>query len=162
MLSLGGAQPADGDGSEDAGDFFLTPEELHGWVSGGTKGGGRDFVETLQRDVGATYLNTLNNQSIGPDSGSDTGTDPVFDPEILDSYEAAITFINDWDGGGTKKAQQNDWNSYGSDAHTELAAYNESGDAMVASTLTQIAMDGDDYSSALVQNYLAVENMLAA
>ena len=63
---------------------------------------------------------------------------------------------------GSKKAQAEDWKDYGSDAHGVLGAYNEGGDGMVEGTMVQVAMDGDDYSSLLVQNYLAVEGQLVA
>ena len=50
----------------------------------------------------------------------------------------------------------------GSDAHNVLGACNESGDVMVDGALTQLAMNGDEYSSLLVQNYLAVEGQMVA
>ena len=139
------------------GDIFLTPAELLFWVSGGPKGG-NDFLSILERDVAATFLNTLNNDVICGDGEKPAGLDPL----IAEFYEDAITFINKWDknhdgraDGGKKQDQKSDWNAYGSEAHTNLGAYNESGEATVDGVMIQIAMDGDDYSSPLVQNYLA-------
>lgn len=145
----------DGDNVVEEGEIFLTIQQLQSWVSGGPKGGGNDFVSILERDVAASFLNTLNNNEVCGDGG-----DPAIDSEIIDSYEDAITFIlkydpdfNGIDNGG-KKSQQGDWRAFGSDAHNELAAYNESGEAMIDGAFKQIAMDGDDYSSSLVQGYL--------
>ena len=134
---------------EGSDDIALSVDELLVWLQGGD-GKGRDYVETLQRDVAAAYLNTLNNTCLSGGHGS-----PVFDPEITDSYEAAVQFILNAPQG--KKQQRALWKSYGSDAHIELAAYNENGEAMIDGSLTQIAMDGDDYNCDAVQNYLAAE-----
>ena len=158
---------ADGDREYDAGDdIFLTVAELHDWVGGGEKGGGRDFLGALERDLGATFLNTVNNHSLTtPESDSEpssTGYTAV-DGEIYDSYLAAVQFILEWDADldgeakGSKKQQQDDWKAYGSDAHTELSAYNENGEAIIDGAAVQIAMDGDDYSSSLVQGYLQTQ-----
>ncbi|WP_188656333.1 hypothetical protein, partial [Croceicoccus pelagius] len=153
---------ANGNGVEDSGDIFLTPEELLNWVDGGDKGGGRDYVTILERDLGAAFLNTINNAAINGSS------DPAVDPAIADFYADAVDFILAWDGNfdgiasGSKKAQASEWKDYGSDAHNVLGAYNESGDGMVDGTMMQVAMDGDDYSSLLVQNYLAVEGQMIA
>ncbi len=168
------------DGLYDPGDdIFLTPEQLHDWVSGGPadEKGSRDYTEALERDLGATFLNTLNNHSLTtPGSDSEdphTGQDTV-DGEIWDSYTAAVEFIlkhdADLDGEADvgKKGQQHDWKDgefgvddiSGSDAHTELAGFNENGEAMMGTTMTQILMDGDDYSSELVQNYLGMQDSL--
>ncbi|SMQ73402.1 SdrD B-like domain [Altererythrobacter xiamenensis] len=141
---------------DEEGDIFLTPEELHEWVSGGEKGGGRDFVEILERDLGAAFLNSINNDAIGDDPGGDY----AIDPDIADSYMAAIQFVTTVSG--SKKDQKDAWNDYGSDAHNELSAFNESGEAMVEGEMVQILMDGDDYSSSFVQNYLKVEENIAA
>ena len=159
---------ADGNFLLDEGDIILGKDELHSWVSGGEKGGGRDYLQVLERDVGAAFLNTLNNHSLTtPD---DTSADPLtgmdaLDPTISDSFMAAIEFIlkydGDFDGNATmgKKQQQADWNAYGSGAHNELGAFNESGEAdaggMALMSFTQILMDGDDYSGKLVQGYLS-------
>ncbi|MBS7669565.1 MSCRAMM family protein, partial [Croceicoccus gelatinilyticus] len=151
-----------GNGVEDAGDIFLTPEELLNWVDGGEKGGGRDYVTILERDLGAAFLNTINNAAINGSS------DPEVDPAIADYYADAVAFILDWDANfdgvssGSKKAQASDWKDYGSEAHGVLGAYNEGGEGMVEGTMMQVAMDGDDYSSLLVQNYLAVEGQMVA
>ncbi len=111
----------DADGLDPESDeITLTFEELSTWVKGGERRGQRDFIEILQRDVAATYLNTLNNTCL---SGSHD--DPVFDLEIIDSYEDAISFILSVDGG--KKQQKSAWEDFGWDAHAELAAYNEGG-----------------------------------
>ena len=149
-------------GVEDPGDIFLTPEELHSWVSGGGKGGGRDFTQVLERDLGAAFLNSINNDAI---SGG-TGPGYTVDPEIADSYEDAVDWILKWDSdfdgsaNGSKKDQKIDWNDYGSDAHTELGAYNEMGGALIEGAITQVKMDGDDYSSTQVQEYLALQESL--
>ncbi|MBX7541984.1 hypothetical protein, partial [Qipengyuania sphaerica] len=167
----------DGDGEYDAGDdIFLTPEQLRDWVGGGDAGE-RDYTTALERDLGATFLNTLNNHSLAtPESDSEdplTGQNTI-DGEIYDSYTAAVEFIlkydSDLDGISTvgKQGQRGDWNNgtfgvdglSGSDAHTELAAYNENGDAIVEGAAQQIVMDGDDHSSAFVQNYSENEEQM--
>jgi hypothetical protein len=105
-------------------DIALTFEELLTWVNGGDRRGQRDYVRTLQRDVAATYLNTLNNNCLAGNHDA-----PIFDSEIVDSYADAIEFI--MNVGGDKKQQKTAWSDYGFSAHTELAAYNESGEATV-------------------------------
>ena len=152
----------------DDGDIVLGKDELHAWVSGGAKGGGRDYLQVLERDVGAAFLNTLNNHSLTtPDA---TSADPLtgmtaLEPLISDAFMAAVDFIlkfdKDFDGNANvgKQQQQGDWNAYGSAAHNELGAFNERGAAdaggMALAAFTQVVMDGDDYSSNLVQGYLA-------
>ncbi|MBC2665277.1 hypothetical protein H7F51_07080 [Novosphingobium flavum] len=160
----------DSDAIKEPGEILLTSAQLAFWVGGGSKGG-NDFLSILERDVAAVFLNTLNNASLGtPDEETGdvrtgiTALDPSL-TDSTDSYYDAIAFILKYDpdldgtASGSKKDQQADWNSFGSAAHIELAAYNESGEANqgFTTTLVQVAMDGDDYSSALVQNYLAVQ-----
>ena len=141
-------------------DIYITAEQLYQWVSGddgdtNTKGRGRgDFKDVLERDVAAAFLNTINNFGLVDDGR--TETPPAPDSDIIDSYEDAIYFILNVDG--NKKQQKATWNAYGSAAHIELAAYNENGEAMIDGALTQIAMDGDDYSSDAVQNYVAAKS----
>ncbi|MBO6709746.1 MAG: hypothetical protein JJ914_11285, partial [Altererythrobacter sp.] len=182
-----------GDGFEDQGeDIFLTAAELHEWVSGGKadEKGGLDGLEKLERDLGAAFLNTLNNHSLAtPGSNSE---DPqiiktIIDDDIYDSYTAAVEFILEYDGdldgeadigkGALQKKWkneerfgdddedgfiQNDGNNgiTGSQAHNELSAFNENGEAVINGELTQILMDGDDYSSDPVQDYLAIQEQL--
>ncbi len=78
--------------------------------------------------------------------------------ETPDAVAFALKFDADLNGisSGSKKVMQFDWNNGGSAAHNELAAFNESGEAMTGTTLKQVVMDGDDYSSSFVQNYLAM------
>ncbi len=128
-------------------DIQLNFQQICKWVSGGDKGGGRDFITILQRDVAAVYLNTLNNAGIAED-----GT-PEIDPTIAEYYEDAIMFIQTVTG--NKKVQKEAWSQYGQEAHTVLAAYNENGEALVEGAFVQIAMDGDDFSTEVVQSYLA-------
>jgi hypothetical protein len=158
---------ADRDGNFDSGhDVFLSANQLAKWV--GTTG---NHLQMLERDVGATFLNTLNNHALTTldQSTGDkfTGMDAM-DGSIIDSFEDAIAYLLKFDSDlngvvpGSKKQVQAllepDWNGGigGSAAHVDLAAYNESGEIMDGSTLKQVAMDGDDYSSSLVQDYLAV------
>ncbi|MEB3414436.1 SdrD B-like domain-containing protein, partial [Alteriqipengyuania sp. WL0013] len=168
-----GVWDADGDGSIDLGDIVLSAEQLASWVGGGEKGGGRDYAQILERDVGAVFLNTLNNHSLA--TPEETTADPLtgmsaLDPEIAESYAKAIAFILDYDGGtngdaiafdgeaaGGKKAQRADWIDGGSEAHIELAAFNENGDAMVGGSMEQILMDGDDYGMAQAVAYRQIE-----
>ncbi|SHH49159.1 hypothetical protein, partial [Cognatishimia maritima] len=142
-----------GNGVLDGDDIALTFEELCGWVEGGGTGK-RDYVEVLQRDVGATFLNLLNNSSL---AGSD---DVIMDGDIEDSYEAAIMFIMDNEMKGSKKAMQKDWKDYGSAAHNELDAYNNNGQVFDAEsgTFVQTVMDGDDLSKQTAQNYFDAED----
>ncbi|MGQ7829758.1 MSCRAMM family protein, partial [Altererythrobacter sp. Z27] len=158
---------ADCDGVFDEGeDIYLTPEELRAWVSGGGKGGNggnSNYLTSLERDLGATFLNSINNHSLTtPDSESEdpcTGMDAL-NPDIADDYATAVSFILQFDpdlngmASGGKKAWQDAWKAGGSEAHNELAMFNESGEATVNGFTTQVAMDGDDYSSSLVQGYL--------
>jgi hypothetical protein len=152
---------ADRDGNFDPGqDIFLTAMQLAKWV--GSTG---DNLKMLERDIGATFLNTLNNHSLTtPEQGTGdkfTGMDAL-DPDIADAFEDAVAFALKFDAdlngisSGSKKVMQFDWNNGGSAAHNELAAFNESGEAMTGATLKQVVMDGDDYSSSFVQNYLAM------
>ena len=158
-----------GDGVYDAGtDIALSVEELVNWVSGdgldnGTNGG-RSFVEILMRDMGASFLNTLNNDCIagGSDVTDGIGPDPDVDMEIADSYADAAQFIQDWGGGGSKKQQKADWNAYGNAAHKELDGYNNNGTEMTAMGAEQFRFDGDDFRLAVTQNYIDAENAYEA
>ena len=136
-------------------DIALTFEELLVWVEGGYddpdakgKGGGRDYIEILQRDVAAVYLNTLNNSSL---AGLD---DPVMDEAIEDYYAAAINFI--LNVGGSKKDQRDAWAEYGAEAHEMLDAYNNNGLTYDpdAELMVQTRVDGDTILDDTYQNWL--------
>lgn len=155
----------DGDGQYDAGDdIFLTFQQLAKWV-----GGTGDGLKMLERDVGATFLNTINNHSLTTPEENNVVNLNLFGAmqnDIEDSYLGAVQFILKWDSnfdgnvdGGNKNAMKSEYQANIA-WHTELAAYNESGEASSGFGLKQIAMDGDDYSSALVQNYLYVQQNL--
>ena len=76
------------------------------------------------------------------------------DGEIEDAYADAIMFIMDAPNG--KKAQQEAWKAYGSDAHIELDKYNNDGETWdeELGLFTQTRVDGDEVSNETYQNWL--------
>ncbi|WP_369026165.1 hypothetical protein, partial [Qipengyuania sp. RANM35] len=145
---------ANGDGIEQAGDIFLTVSELASWVSGGPKGGGNDYLSILERDVAATFLNTLNHNAVCDDGEGD----PTLDPTISDAYEAAIQFILQYDpdfngiANASKNGQRGDWYAFGSDAHIALAAFNESGETTASEPLSPLVATASSLASQLMHN----------
>lgn len=154
----------DGDGQYDArDDIFLTFQQFAKWV-----GGTGDGLKMLERDVGATFLNTINYHSLTTPDESNIVNLNLFGAmqnDIEDSYLGAVQFILKWDSNfdgvveGSKSAMKSEYQANIA-WHTELAAYNEKGEASSGIGLKQIAMDGDDCSSALVQNYLYLQQNL--
>ncbi|MBK0401321.1 hypothetical protein H0I76_19150, partial [Limibaculum sp. M0105] len=136
-----------GDGTRDVGeDIYISLDELYGWVSGRDRA---TFGDTLERDVAAALLNTLNNFGLGDDG---TGTPTAPESSIIDAYEDAIYFIF-YGPGGTKKDQKSAWNEYGSDAHGVLSDFNERDEDGGTLTFAKTTMESESFMSTLIQTF---------